>query len=489
MSKRRSKHVGFISFHKESVDEDGAAVFGSFALRQDLKGIEDWKRRHAEEAGNAKEHTWSSIEVGEGGEEDARSAVQSVAAMMRRFRRAMMAYHPLVGFIRVVPAQFETGILDARLGEFARQKLDLIDEDEMHRTYGFTAANASEVFKLTSEFSEFVAGFSVIPGSVMLSLVATFDSYFSEFVEFMLKQRRERYFSSEKSMTVKEILSMSSFDDVIQHVIDDEVYDLMRGSHADQVKFVEGQFNIKIREHYQRWPDFVEIFERRNLVAHGNCIVNARYMKNCGAAGRDLSKLRVGESLALTPAYLRRTTDTLTEFGLLLMLTVSRKQLSDVDEELGDEISEAAYRLIETKRHRLAARLLDFVLDKQSMKVTDSLKKRMIVNYANALRKSGSEKYKKVLDSTDWSATSDRYQICVAALRDDVDRFVELMPSVVRAGSIAAAEFKAWPVFDWVRADERVGREYERLFGEALVVVTDSERSQEQIPSTQDGGV
>ena len=140
-------------------------------------------------------------------------------------------------------------------------------------------------------------------------------------------------------------------------VIDNEINNLMRGSHTDQVQFIESHLDIKIIGHYERWPNFVEIFERRNLVAHGNLVVNEPYIVNCKSAKyKDIEKLQVGEQLSLTPRYLHRATDVLSEFGILLVFVLWRKHITNSGEDAFRYINQTSYNIIHAKRSRLAQR-------------------------------------------------------------------------------------------------------------------------------------
>ena len=55
----------------------------------------------------------------------------------------------------------------------------------------------------------------------------------------------------------------------------------MRGSHDEQIEYIEKNLHIDIRNHYEEWGEFIEIFERRNIISHGNYIINSHYVRNC----------------------------------------------------------------------------------------------------------------------------------------------------------------------------------------------------------------
>ena len=94
-----------------------------------------------------------------------------------------------------------------------------------------------------------------------------------------------------------------------------------------RVKYIEDKLSIKIRSDYDEWGEFVEIFERRNLIAHGNYIINSHYIINCNKHGFRVTDSQLGERLSLDGRYLRESSDRLLEFGLSLMFALWLKHL------------------------------------------------------------------------------------------------------------------------------------------------------------------
>jgi hypothetical protein len=92
----------------------------------------------------------------------------------------------------------------------------------------------------------------------LLSLAATFDSYLSEVIRFFLSVHPERYTESDKQISLIELFTRKNLQEVVSQVIDAEVGQLMRGSHADQVGFIESHLDVKIIAHYERWPKLLK---------------------------------------------------------------------------------------------------------------------------------------------------------------------------------------------------------------------------------------
>jgi len=123
--------------------------------------------------------------------------------------------------------------------------------------------------------------------------------------------------------------------------------------------------------------------------------------------------------------------------------------------------------LINAREYRLAESLLTF--SKGVSGLTDQIRRMMIVNLANAIRLQGRiEEAKKILDTEDWSAANDDFQICVASVRGDTDKVLKLMQQFGRR--FAAENYRGWPVFRTTRDDPRFIELFESIFGEPFIL-------------------
>ena len=153
------------------------------------------------------------------------------------------------------------------------------------------------------------------------------------------------------------------------------------------VEYIEDNLNTKIRSHYEEWGEFMEIFECRNLIAHGNNVINLHYSQNCNRHGFKVSEDKVGKRLSLDEGYLSRSSDRLLEFGLSLMFVLWLKHFEGSEETAYRRLNQLAYELIKDGESRVAAKLLDLALFKQSLSASDRVQKMMTINLANAYRK------------------------------------------------------------------------------------------------------
>jgi hypothetical protein len=317
-----------------------------------------------------------------------------------------------------------------------------------------------------------VSGFNLIPDSFLLSLVAKFDYQMSDLAKRLHLARPDRLTNSEKTLTAKEIMQMKSFEDVLISLIDLDVDKMMRGSHADMIRQFEKSFEIEVIANYKSWPIFVEIFERRNLSAHANRCVSKEYIDKCSKEGVDLKDLKIGDNVPLTFKYIKRSVDVLLEFGLNLVYVLWLKSIPDDEEIIFSHLNDACYQMIKSERLEVAERLLGFGRSARKRKPLDMVTKMMTVNLAICKKKNGKlDDMKKILSSTDWSATSKVFRICIHALNDEVDRVVDMMPSVQSDDEVGKFGFRQWPAFDSVRSDDKFAAKFEEIYSEPIIAL------------------
>lgn len=460
----------------------------SMVLSSNSAEVEKWKRDRKSGDIDPKEKTSgpgdNEIEPSaskEDAKQNPHDSSNELSNLMGRFQETMSSYRTLIVVgISIMPVLRQNFAFN-EMYKNAHDTLHVVERDEEFVIFGVTGEQYQSVKGQIRRLREFDKGETVLPGAILLSLVATFDSFIADMIRMMLKKKPESLIESSKTIGIKEVLNMSSFDDVVSKIVENEVDSVMRSSHDEQIKYIEEKMCIKIRSHYDGWGNFVEVFERRNLVAHGNLTINSRYITNCKRHGYLVNASQDGESLSLDGRYLRKSSDRLLEFGLSLLFVLWLRYFEDSSEQAYESFNHRTYELIRDGQPHVAAKLLDLALFKQKPVALDRTRKMMTVNLANAYKKMRKvEMADDVISKVDWSATTDDFQICIASLNEDIQRVVELMPKVALAGSIEKSAFREWPVFDWVREEEAIQEKFEETFGEPIMQSTDEAKREIQ---------
>lgn len=477
MSDREAQFVAYACFEAEE-DSDRVTILGVASEMEDINAWKDERRSK----GSTVEHDTDNeekpnVESSEAGEAENSLNGGGFKRLMNNITSSISSYRHLIFFGQLAVPFMKHYFTNTKLYKRVNSEFTLVEEDKDFRTYGVTRDQFLWLESQIKQLREIERAGVAMPGAILLSLVATFDSAIADLLRLVLKLRPEKYNDSSKTITIKDLLSMSSFQEAVDKVIEDEVDAVMRDSHDRQVLSLEKIINTKIKENYDEYGRFIEIFERRNLVAHGNCVVNITYLRNCKEAGYDVSKLERGGVLQLNPKYLDRSADRLMEFALLATFVAWKKDFGKEIEQIYDTLTDITYHLIKEQRYRSATRILEFVLFKQDAKISDQIRKRMAINLANAQKKNKNHKRsEEILDSIDWSATSDIFKMCVASIKGNVQEVVKLLPKVAQQDADLKNYMREWPVFDWIRDDPDVRDEFKRIFGEQLVPASEDHR-------------
>lgn len=368
--------------------------------------------------------------------------------------------------LRSLPDMMDDG-LDEKFSEIIGKYGVLVSEDPTSKVYAISGDCINDVVELTGFTQRAAKGFSELPGMFLMGLVSSFDVYFSNLQKCILQLRPEIISNTDKTVTLKDLIETGSVESVRDRIIDREIDDTMRGSHADQVAWIESKLKINLRKN-PAWHFYVELFERRNLLTHTGGIVSCHYMRVCQQHGYDTSKINVGDKLRITPRYLRHAVDILLEFGIGILQVVWRHLRPAEVDRAAQKLDRIGYELIKNRRYKLASRLLKFGVEAKA-KGSDATQKRLTINYANAIKLSGKkEDALKILDEVDWSAVTENYHICMAAIREDIDRVVELMKALDVSGAITKQCYRDWPVFEPLRTMPEFQRTFRDLYDEDL---------------------
>jgi len=394
---------------------------------------------------------------------------RDIEKIQSRFIQHISAYRALIELTGPLEHLLKAATFKKEIVDVAENEYELVEE---YKKYKISKVNSSQLIRFDSALDKVIeigTGLSVLPASNLLSLVATFDSFISD-IAFRAVRTKPGLYAEDRKLSLKEIMQMGSFDEVVDHVALQDVQDCMRGSHASQISFLEKVCDTKIASEYERWPQFIEIFERRNLVAHQNLEINKTYLANCKEVGLDISNLEIGSRLSLTEKYLKSAVDVLLEFGILLHYVIWKKKHGRDAVNAYNRLNEIAYNLIKAKNPLVASRVLEFALNKQKRIGADSTIKMMTLNLANSYKKlNDNDKMNAAINSIDWSSSSEKYKIAIAALNEDIERVVAIMPKVAEDSEVGRDGLRSWPIFDAVRECDEFGSAFFRVFGEPLM--------------------
>jgi hypothetical protein len=391
------------------------------------------------------------------------------------FVATVESYRQFMPFTLTIAPQIASAVAEREIVQFA--KTNGAKRDDL-------SVEESEVYELDFKFfGEYrhcreraisaLGGAHLLPEVMIIGLISAFDSFLSSLLRVVINKHQEIVLTSQKQITFQELLEFKSIDDAKSTLIDREIEAVIRRSHHEQFDWMQHHLNVKLKEGLKVWSAFIEVCERRNLFTHTGGIVSNQYLKNCTEHKYNVSGIKVGQKLGVEPSYFKRAVDIIYEIGLKLCYVLWRK-FNEIEIETADrKFNERCMELISVRSYQLAEALLLF--SRTVPKVTDNIRRMMVVNLANAIRLQGRDDEAKklldteeLLDTEDWSATNDEFTICVASVRGDLNRVLELMDHL--GTRFAANQFREWPVFRRTRSDPRFIEKFEAIYGEPFVL-------------------
>lgn len=314
-----------------------------------------------------------------------------------------------------------------------------------------------------------------------LSLFASFDAYIGELLRAIYTCKKELYSGINHAIPFEEILKASSLDAIKNQVLEDEIESIRRESYVKQFELLGKRFDIELKA-FSSWPSFVERSQRRNLLTHCDGIVSEQYISVCSEAGIDKNKLdSIGSQVSLGSDYFFESCEIMIEVGLKLGQTLWRKvlpaELELADKHLMDEL----YSALEATNWKRAEMIGSFAYNQKKLS-NDYRRKTIVINYSQALKRSGkANAAKDLINAIDWSATSNQFKLADLELRECWDEAATLMREIGANDSLLSEEaYHLWPLFLEFRETEQFTLAYYDLFSHSY-----SEKLEEWIESAE----
>ena len=444
-----------VIFMKFKINKELDAI-DRFFLSEDRNTVDNWRYNSEEKE--------ESAPASEEKRED------SFRNVFTEFERTMESFQNSARFIMSVAPIMWSINEDKQLRGVVRQH-GLALETGDYELYQIGIEHTSEITRRLQHSISVGQGIKILPGLFILGLISAYDVFLSNLIRTILLKKPEILSSSEKSFLFKDLVEIGSIDIARERIVEKEVESVIRLSHADQIAWLEKKLVMPLTQDLKIWPEFIEICERRNLLTHTDGFVSSQYISICKAHRVDISNTKVGDRLIVDQKYYTRAVSVILEMGMKLTQVIWRKTVPNEINLAAAELNAFSYRLISNRKYKEAAEMLEFGIKTIKKHGHDAIKKQMIVNYANAIKLGGDKKQAEtILDAEDWTAATDKFKICVAAVKDDVDTVISMMKRTADAGGMDASSFRDWPVFEKIRSDPRFVESFECIFDEKILL-------------------
>jgi hypothetical protein len=354
---------------------------------------------------------------------------------------------------------------------FIKDNLEEIENEDGRKSVSVPYEQSRTFEQLSKNAQTSSLGSKIIPESLFVSLISQYDSYLNQLLKILFNIRPEYINKSERELTFADLNTFKSIEEAREFIIEKEVESVLRKSHSEHFTYLENKIGMPLKKDLPIWKTFIEITERRNLFVHCDGIVSSQYIKVCKENKCYQKDIELNERLTVKLDYFQLAYECLYEITTKLTHTIWRKLINE-DIKLADEkLNEICYQLLTDGQYKLADILLDFAC-KQTKHFNDATKNLYIVNKSlSQFLQNNNENALEIINSKDWSASSDDFKMAHLILSEKVEDVYVLMRKIGKDGDIDKESYKTWPLFYKLRKEKEFINLFKEIFDEEYKVL------------------
>jgi hypothetical protein len=370
---------------------------------------------------------------------------------------------------------------NTKFEEFLSKNTAEVEEEEGGRTVSIKLEMV-KIFEQLSKNAEISnLAIFIIHESLFVSLISQYDSFLNRLLRVMYNIRPEYINNSERQLTFSQLNEFPSIDEAREYIIEKEVETILRKNHSEHFDYLENKLGIKLKKDLPIWKKFIELTERRNLLVHCNGQVSNQYLKVCKEHDCDTDGIKINEKLEISMEYFVQSYECLYELSTKLVHTIWRKLRSDDLEEADKELNSLCYSLLISRQYNLADILLEFGY-KQVKHYNDASKNLFIVNKSlSQYLQNHRDNAANIINSKDWSATSDNFKLAHLILNEKFNETYILMRRIGDDGDVLKDHYKTWPLFYKLRDIDGFKNTFKEIFNEEYSVLEIPKRPVQEI--------
>jgi hypothetical protein len=280
------------------------------------------------------------------------------------------------------------------------------------------------------------------------------ELFFSQLLHIHFTLHPSAVSGKEKLFSFEELANFASIGDARRHYTLTKIESLLRGSFDDWISYMHDSIGLSMSYIDCHKPLLSEVFQRRNVIVHNGGLANSIYLSKVPKTIRP--GILEGQDLTPDSEYLHKRID-LFEQSCVLIGAEMWKQQDPTCKERAKMLNRLAFEHLVAKRFEIAQAFSTFVV-KDKLAFEGERTVAQLNLWLSHKRIGDWTTVRKEAETADYSAKSLRLQLGLAALLDDTDKFVALLPRALQADEIKAYEVNTYPIMEEVRVDHRILR-------------------------------
>ena len=320
---------------------------------------------------------------------------------------------------------------------------EITDNDKIKLKMSASPISKKNIDKLIREIQSVERRNELIYQNSLVNLITIYERAISKIILNYYSKNNERI-SQDKSIKLYEIKKMNSITEIIDYLIINEVKDLMFKGVKEWHDFIQNKFSAKLEYYYSNKKKIDEIFDRRNLYAHNDGIINEIYYNK----NKDNIDIKIGERLKTTKEYIFSAANILLSDYIDIVLSFidfSNKSLietliSIAFEEMSDENFLLAYKIYNLLDEKYE--------DNEANKCLYKINKWICCKSVPELNEFFNE-----INEYEYDSLPCELKIGIESIKMNKEQ-IRVLIRDVNINYICEEELATWPVFKWIREDE-----------------------------------
>ena len=288
--------------------------------------------------------------------------------------------------------------------------------------------------------------------SLLINSVSAFELLFEGLARAVLNVNKAALNDSGQTFTLKDLLNFSSIEDARTEIIDRRLasllYEGLDGWDAWLGKVAGG---VQMQKLPLDWPRTKEVFARRNIAVHANCVVSDQYLKYLHPG---YSPIPVkGERLQVDDDYLHQSLSHLVTLGVMLSAAVWKQLYPRAHDSLGNWLSKVQIDLLSQSIWQPVINASQF---SRGLNLARSTETRIYINGLVARKELGGlDSVRDEVERWDVSGLSVRFEHAKNVLLEN-GRSISQVRKLLKSGDINLYEIATNPLYRHMSSEEIV---------------------------------
>lgn len=230
---------------------------------------------------------------------------------------------------------------------------------------------------------------------------------------------------------------------------------IMRMPISDWYKILKEKHKINFENLDEIFPDFKEVYYRRNVIVHNNGKVNMAYLNGIGKKQR--GSLKQGMNLSVDKDYLNRAFNLtyIMIYGTIIDIANIQKE----NYELHDSLHDYAFQHMIDNEWEISYYVYQNIMKKKTPATpTKDIEMRKINYWISMKNLYGLEKIREEVTAYDVSAMEGEFKVAKACLLDDFKEINTLLETYLNT-NVYPQSIESWPLF----IQYRQSKEYKKF--------------------------